>query len=229
MSSPNRQSPAHVARLRQRGVSLVFALLGLTVLSLAAVALVKSVDTGSMVLGNLGFKQDTAAAGDQGVEQAVAWLAGNVTGTVLENNAAAGYVASYIRGLDATGNRDSQASRTVVDWEGNNCTSYSSGTYAACVRPTAGVDVNGNKIKYFVMRLCPTTGAPNSGGNDCASSLGGGSDEPDSDNRGGFDYRKYLRFKPVSGPGGVSAYYRIVVRTTGPRNAVNFTEAIVHF
>ena len=46
---------------RQRGVSLIFALMALAVISLAAVALVRSVDTTSLVIGNLGFKQVKAA------------------------------------------------------------------------------------------------------------------------------------------------------------------------
>ncbi len=52
----------------QRGVSLVFALMALVVISLGAVAIVRSVDTGALVIGNLGFKQDATSAAAQAAE-----------------------------------------------------------------------------------------------------------------------------------------------------------------
>ena len=54
--------PCRPARRRaQRGVSLLFALMALAAMLLAAVALVRSVDSGALVLGNLGFKQEATA------------------------------------------------------------------------------------------------------------------------------------------------------------------------
>ena len=47
---------------RQAGASLLFALITLVALALAATALVRSVDTGAIVLGNLGSKKATAIA-----------------------------------------------------------------------------------------------------------------------------------------------------------------------
>ncbi len=49
---------------------VLFALLALAAMSLAAVALVRSVDGGSLVIGNLGFKQDTTRAADRAAELA---------------------------------------------------------------------------------------------------------------------------------------------------------------
>ena len=46
-------------------------------LSVASVALIRSVDTGTLVLGNLGFKQETTAQADQGTQAAIAWLTAN--------------------------------------------------------------------------------------------------------------------------------------------------------
>jgi hypothetical protein len=74
MVNSNMSTPAGVARRasprwriqQQRGSALIFALMTLVALMLAAVALVRSVDTSSRVLGNLGFKQEaTAAAGSR--------------------------------------------------------------------------------------------------------------------------------------------------------------------
>ncbi len=46
-------------RSAQRGVSLVFSLITLVALSLAAVALIRSFATGATILRNLSFEQDT--------------------------------------------------------------------------------------------------------------------------------------------------------------------------
>ena len=61
-------------RTAQRGVSLLFALMALAAMLLAAVALVRSVDSGALVLGNLGFKQEATQAADRAAEVARAWL-----------------------------------------------------------------------------------------------------------------------------------------------------------
>jgi len=68
---------------KQRGVVLFFTLIALLAMSLAAVALIRSVDTSSMIAGNLAFKQSATNAGDAGIEAAVAWLATTDAGTTL--------------------------------------------------------------------------------------------------------------------------------------------------
>ena len=65
---------SRATRRAQRGMSMLFALMALVILGLGAVALTRSVDTGTLIMGNLGFKQDTLAASSSGAEQAIAWL-----------------------------------------------------------------------------------------------------------------------------------------------------------
>ena len=62
MKSP-RQMPFKPARSRQRGVSLFFALVCLVAIMLAAVALVRSVDTSTLISGNLAFQQSATSSG----------------------------------------------------------------------------------------------------------------------------------------------------------------------
>ena len=50
-----RPASGRPRRRAARGASLVFAMITVVALSLAAVALVRSVDTGLNILGNLGF------------------------------------------------------------------------------------------------------------------------------------------------------------------------------
>lgn len=210
------------ARRHAAGLSMLFALFALAVLSLGAVALVRSVDNGSLVMGNLGFKRDATETSAPGAEAAITYLTTNLGGTTLEANAARGYLASVPANLDPTGNRLSLATRAVVDWDNNACASYASGSFGSCLLPST-VNINGNTVRYLVVRLCPSAGAANSGGNDCASPL---NVVGQSGSRGRLDYRNNERFVPVAGGG---AYYRILVRSQGGRNAVSFTETLVHF
>jgi type IV pilus assembly protein PilX len=59
---------------KQRGVVLFFTLIALVVMSLAAVALIRSVDTSTMIAGNLAFRQSGGSSTDTGIEAAIAWL-----------------------------------------------------------------------------------------------------------------------------------------------------------
>jgi len=70
--------------MKQRGVVLFFALIALLAISLAAVALIRSVDTSTMIAGNLAFKQTATTSADAGLENAIAWL--NTTQTANSAN-----------------------------------------------------------------------------------------------------------------------------------------------
>jgi len=55
---------------RQGGIALFIALIGMVVLSLAAVALMRSVDSGTSIAGNLAFKQASIGPINYAIEQA---------------------------------------------------------------------------------------------------------------------------------------------------------------
>lgn len=213
------------ARAPQRGISLLFALMALVVISLAAVALVRSVDTSSLVIGNLGFKQDATSAASQAAEQAVAYLNANAGATLQKDQAAGtGYYASSRDALDVTGQNSGNASRAVVDWTGDgNCSLYTAGSYSTCVAPSGLITLNGgaNTARYIITRLCATEGVP--AAIDCAvpvgSALTGGG------NKGVQDYKAGKAQTVVIN----SQYYRIVVRATSARGTVSFTETMVQF
>ncbi|TXC66592.1 hypothetical protein FSC37_14450 [Piscinibacter aquaticus] len=77
----------------------------LVLLSLAAVALVRSVDNSALVIGNLGFKQSATASSHMATERALARLRANASGTTLDDDGAAGtgYFATSQDNLDVTG------------------------------------------------------------------------------------------------------------------------------
>jgi hypothetical protein len=204
-------------------VSLLFAMMTLVVLSLAAVALVRSVDLGALILGNLGFKQDATAVSGVATAEAIAALnARLLAGTADADDAAAGYYASSLENLDPTGGSTTAGNKLIiVDWLGDGTCAYAAaGSFSACLQAKLGTSVNGNTVRWVITRLCKQTGVI-AATNPCsapvvASSVG-------SSNMGVLVAGK--RFTATA----ASPYYRVVVRTQGARNTVSFTEAIVHF
>ncbi len=59
---------------RQRGVVLLIALIVLVAMTLAGIGMMRSVDTGIVITGNMAFKQSTIHAGDVGIDAAYAAL-----------------------------------------------------------------------------------------------------------------------------------------------------------
>lgn len=214
--------------LRNRGVSLVFALVTLAALSLAAVALVRSVNTSGLIVGNLGFKQDTIAYASQAAEAAIAFLDANRTSGALDSdNEDVGYYATAQVALDPADRRPTDATRLVVGWTPTgdySCATGYSGVYAGCLKAqNSAASTNENKTAYIITRLCAATGAATNPGNSCARPVSASLSE--GGEKGEINYNR---------PRGVSLteggpYYRIVVRSVGARNTISYTETIVHF
>lgn len=206
-------------RARQRGMALLFSLLALAALSLAAVALIRSVETGSLVIGNLGFKQDATAAAAQGAESAITWLRANVGTNLHTDKATSGYYAASRDALDVTGQGSTSATRAVVDWAGDSCDAYDN--FGSCVQASAELSLNGgaNRARYLITRLCAAEGAP--AAVDCAFPLH--SATTSGGNKGVVDYKAGKAAVAVT----TLQYYRIVVRAQSARGTVAFTETIV--
>jgi Tfp pilus assembly protein PilX len=205
----------------QRGVSLLFSLIAVVALALAAIALTRSVNTGALIVGNLGFKQDALQASNQATETAIAWLQANLAGTVLYNDVPAqGYYATSLTALDPTGNQTTNNGRAVVDWNGDGCASIS-GAYASCIAPSAGAAAgNGDTASYVITRLCHNAGDPTASTNSCALSLDSAS--VDNQNRNDPNYgRSDRQSKKI-----FEFFYRVIVRTVGPRGTTAYTETI---
>src|ERR1700741_3462334 len=80
---------------RQQGVVLFISLIVLVAMSLAGIALMRSVDTATLVAGNMAFKQSSLQSSHSAISSAVNWLGNNNAGTTLYNsNASQGYSSS---------------------------------------------------------------------------------------------------------------------------------------
>ena len=76
------------------------------IIGFAAIALLRSSDTSTLVAGNLAFQKTALAAGDAGTEAAITWLTANGGGTTLfDDDAANGYYATTADACDLTGTR----------------------------------------------------------------------------------------------------------------------------
>ena len=104
-------------RSRARGAVYFIALIVLVAMTLAGIAIMRSVDTATLIAGNLAFKQGTVQSADNGIEQGYQWLLANRPTLSLDNAArgpagaappygtnAASWVNSVTVGTDAAGN-----------------------------------------------------------------------------------------------------------------------------
>lgn len=219
-------TPSYRLALHQRGASLLFALLTLAAMSLAAVALVRSVDTASLLAGNLGQKQSSVALSGHAAEEAIRQLIVMRAASQLDAaQAGQAYYPIAYENLDPT-DKSTVTTRAVVDWDGNGCASYTAGSFATCLSSRALVSSAATGLtqsaRYVITRLCGSAGAP-SPTNFCAKPINTTLNE--GAGRGGLGY--------PSGRGGTlidpGPYYRIIVRVTGTRNTMSYAETIVHF
>lgn len=217
------------ARVRQHGASLVFAMMTVVALSLAAVALIRSVDTGTTILGNISFKQDTLMAADEGASRAIEWLRTERSRSDdalnldrLARNGA-GYSARFIDFLDPTA-AVTDARRVAIDWNDDGCRTPRGTAPARCVPPSAPVKLaNGNVVRHLIVRLCSDQGSSTSGQIRCPRPVGTAASL--SDERNEINSQQAERISSST----VTEYYRVIVRAQGARNAASTTETLVHF
>jgi Tfp pilus assembly protein PilX len=205
----NRRIPRVVARRlprRERGVMLAIALIVLVAMTLAGLGMMRSVDTSSIIAGNIGFKQSTVSGVDGALQAGIAWLvAQNAAGTDLSNDLPA---KGYFSNVPAT----------EPDWSG-------SAAWAGAFQIDNGnLDAAGNRLSYRVERMCRIAncnpGAPCGGDtNLCASTkssvagTGPGSSKAD----------------PSSWTTTSTVHYRITALAQGPRNSRTVVQTMVRF
>jgi type IV pilus assembly protein PilX len=209
---------------RQRGISLIVVLIGLLVISFAAVSLLRSTDTATLIAGNLGFKKAALAAGDAGTESAIAWLAARAAGTALRSDVtASGFYATSADACDLTGSRTPNDTSDDVDWTGAGIPANCNMSAFELSPSPAGVPP-GYTVSYIINRMCNSEGDPAA-----ALAPGGGAmicSRADISSAGASTQvgPSYSR-RPFAGNS--QTYYRITTRITGPRNTVRYGQAFV--
>lgn len=189
---------------RQKGVVLLIALIVLVSMTLAAIGMTRSIDTSNVVAGNLGFKQASLNAADQGLQAGFQWLTANAGTTTLNNtNLAAGFFSSTTTGQ--------------IDWTDSN-------TWTNAVTLNGGAaDAAGNRISYVIHRMCTEADTAYNGtgaggnANQCALSM------PASAAASGGS----MSVGAVVFTGTPRSYYRITARAQGARNTESYVQTLV--
>jgi Tfp pilus assembly protein PilX len=119
---------------RQRGITLIIALIALVALTMAGIALVRSVDTGNVIAGNFAFRQASMQATDTGVEAAFTQL-GTIVGAA--DTAIANQYYPVMQPLDSNG------IPTTVTWSSVPGTTMGSN--------------NEYTMRYVIERMCTGT------------------------------------------------------------------------
>ncbi|MCC7546494.1 MAG: hypothetical protein IT532_01885 [Burkholderiales bacterium] len=185
---------------KQGGLVLFIALIVLVAMTMAGIGMVRSIDTGTMVAGNLGFKQSAINSAESGLREAYQWLVDNAGGGGLSNtNTGKGYYSSR--------------PANEPDW-----TDADTWEDAVVLAP----DATGNSVSYVIHRMCTQPDTPYNGANagvanQCA--LTASSTMPGAG--GSMSVGSY------SFAGTPQVYYRITARTQGPRNTESYVQAMV--
>lgn len=193
----NLSPPA--SRQRQRGVVLIITLIILVAMTLAGMAMVRSVFTTNLIAGNLALQQSATHAGDAGSEAAIAWLVANNVGTNLNGNIfASGYAAQ----------RQDPAAGQSWDQFWNDILVPAGQVF------TMATDAAGNTVSYVIQRQCNAIGPTGSSG--CSQPQTNSSITSGSKGAGAIA----LQYNG-------QVYYRITSRIVGPRNTVSYIQTIV--
>lgn len=187
-------------RRHQRGVVLFLSLIVLVALMLGGLALFRSVDSSILVSGNVALQKNATRSGDAATENAIGWLTTNAGAMLYNDIPASGYIAGGLTNAKASNQTWAQY------WE----------SLAANVSPvTLGEDAAGNTPSFIIQRLCDIQGKEYSTGVNCV-------EPPSSSGTGSGKGAGAIALKRST-----SVYYRITVRTAGPKNAVSFIQTTV--
>jgi type IV pilus assembly protein PilX len=193
----------------QQGVILFVALIVLVAMSLAGIAMMRSVDTNVLVAGNLAYRQGATAAGDWGIEAARKYLRDQLVGNPAAldlDSPSNGYYASWQTNVDLYGKTASTTDD--FNWSGAGV--------------LVGTDAGGNEVRYIVQRICRQQGSGTSATAACiktASTTTSGTVEGST--MGAVQYGTGQLPPPLT------IFYRVTVRVAGPRNTQSFVQAVL--
>lgn len=202
----------------QRGIVLIMALIVLVAMTLAGIALVRSVFTSNVIAGNLAFQQSATHSADAGVEAAIAWLEDNDGLTTSATATACSPATLPVLACHQTA-RGYRASRQDPDPSSQQSWGDFWAQHLDTIATTLTTDGAGNTVSYVIQRMCSAEGDARSTSIQCSTSphfsagtcAGGSSCDAQKDNLAGVS----------------QIYYRITVRVVGPRNTQSFTQAVV--
>jgi Tfp pilus assembly protein PilX len=191
-------------RRHQRGIVVLIALIVMVALSLAAVGLMRSVDTTSMIAGNIAFRQSAQSISASAIEKALYDMlpppSGSGTINVVNHDPNKNYYAFWQNSDDAFG--------VPAALRGNL------GAYPGTFQVLR--DGVGNTARYVIERMCAD-----------ATSLG----LPAAADRCEMIPPKQNFGRTTNTPVGIALpripYYRLTVRVDGPGNSVTYAQTMI--
>lgn len=196
LKRPMPETP--VRRAAQRGMVLLVALVVLVAIMIAGIAMMRSVDSTTLVAGNLAFQQSATNSADQGIEKAMAMLRTRSASQLSADDPTNGYFATM------TSSQSPAAGQTWQSfWDAN----------LAAAASDAGTDQAGNHIYFVVHRECQGNGLPGSGAQ-CVASPAVTTSTGNSQEAGEIELSSASQI-----------YYRITVRVSGPRRTESYVQS----
>ena len=197
----------------QAGVVLFIALVALLVMSLGAVALIRSVDTNSQITGNVSYKQTAQESSSYGIENMADTLGIKLTAYQEVDDAGNGYHATCKTFDQGVTNPCNGSDLTDEDnWSPGTTSRLASGLAIA-----NGLDAYGNKIQYIVERMCKSAG-PATKANCLMVSSNANNNSKNVIDMPRADIPESLVEVPV---------YRVTVQVTGPKNTISYIQAFI--
>ncbi|GAB4059379.1 hypothetical protein [Uliginosibacterium sediminicola] len=194
--------------VRERGATIVIALIALLALLFSGMALIRSLETTLAIAGNVAFKRDLVNRGDIGLQTARAAFSSTAS--------SAGGLASAANRLTSSTTKNYSATRLETDpVSGVPKVLMGNDTTFATVGSTSNDYTDRDiTVRYIVDRLCTATGEPSL--ENCVMY------SYSTNATGGSDYllnrRAGIEMVPV---------YRISVRVTGARGTVAYLQSTV--
>jgi Tfp pilus assembly protein PilX len=188
--------------LRQRGAVLFIALIVLVAMTLASIALIRSVDTATLGAGNLAFKQSAVQASERALAMA--------SGFVDSSAAPQGFLVTGSNGNTDNNAHNYRASIQPADDFGVPTILASRAAFDAVYGGTNFFKAaTGEELRFLVDRLCTQPGAYSD--DYCAMTF-----RPPP---GGDEAARNL-VAPIP-------QFRVTVRADGPRNTVLFLQTVI--
>jgi type IV pilus assembly protein PilX len=199
MNSLSFVSARTARRERQRGVVLFVALIVMVALSLAAIALIRSVDTTNTVIGNLAFRQASILPANLAIEEAAAALFQDAD------------IPHAVRIADHTNPWPAEnyyASKQVDDAHGVPAQLQKRSAYPGSAKLLQD-PLTKTEVRYVIERMCLAPGPATIGNCDLV---------PPKVNPGTTIGDSSIVLPSIP-------FYRVTVRVDGPQNTASFVQA----
>lgn len=212
----------------QQGLVLFFALLALVVMSIAAVALIRSVDTNNLLTGNLVFRQSASPASNVALEVITSYISQNLPLTSSTSNSPSlGYYANCIHFDTTPANQVCDGGAlTSITWDDSNSHLVPTQTDGNA-EISNGMDRQGNQIRYIVERMCNysdaelTSATSTTDATRCMMASAATNGQTCSHSQTNLELFKECVTSPDT------PLYRVTLQISGPKNTMSYMQTFI--